>query len=283
MRRRPVSLVAVLLFVLSSSSCAIIGGSPEHYGGTATLDDAAAAARPDTSKSARKKKQRRLNVGETIPQETSVTIESESPAPEFGPGGEGTGPSHGSKADRGDTPALLSLVLGGGSIGGPRYDGFGEFGLEIGAWPASRFRLDLLGSVSPIQFSDETIAGQSFNNEFDLNLDVTARYYLTPSHTFMGAYPMVGVRAGTMFWDFAKPVTIVEDGVSSQVKSDYINHFSLYAGFGVSLIQIRHMQVSTNLLSGVRLYSMGTHHGFSNTLFPDCGFMQVRCEAGYKF
>jgi hypothetical protein len=91
------------------------------------------------------------------------------------------------------------------------------------------------------------------------------------------------VRFGTLFWDYARPVSILEDGVTRKVDSDYINHFSLYGGLGVSLVQIRHMQVSTSLLSGVRFYSWGTQHGFSNTLFPPCGFLQLRCEAGYRF
>ena len=114
-------------------------------------------------------------------------------------------------------------------------------------------------------------------------LDVSGRYYLTAGHTFLGAYPIAGVRFGTLFWNYAKPVPIVENGVRRTVDSDQINHFSTYGGFGFGLIQTRHVQIGAQLLGGARFYSWTSQAGFSNTLFPAAGFAQVRFEGGLRF
>jgi len=272
-------LVAIAL-ALGANGCALIGGSPEHVGGRATLGDAAAAANPDSSR-----KQRRLDVGYTVPPDQGVAVAVEGSSALALDDGGGGPPRGGSGSGGGDISSrpMGGLVAGGGAIGGTGYDGFGEFGILIGAMIEDRWRIDVIGSVSPIQFADQTIAGQSFVDEFDLNLDVMGRYYLTAGHTFLGAYPLVGVRFGTLFWDYAKPVPIFEDGVRRDIKSDSMNHFSMYSGFGFGLVQTRHLHIGALTMGGVRFYSWDTKNGFSNTLFPPAGFVQGRLEAAIKF
>lgn len=268
-------LAVLALLALALPGCALISESPAHVGGHATLGDAAAAANPDSSR-----KQKRLDVGYTIPPESASEVSISSSSSEAG------GPESLTAEDDGgggNHAGVLGVVAGGGAIGGASYDGFGEFGLDLGFYLGSRSRLDLIGAISPIQFADESIAGQSFLDEFDLTLDVSVRYYLTPPHTFLGVWPVAGMRFGTLFWDYAKPVPIVEDGVPRTVDSDQIDHFSLYGGLGLSLVQARHFQIGTQLTGGARLYGGDTRNGFSNTLFADVGFLQVRCEAMYRF
>lgn len=269
-------VVPVLVLLLSSGSgCALIGEGPAHVGGHATLDQAAAAANPDSSK-----KQRRLDVGEHVePWGPEVTVSGSSLVETDEGGPVGTVEPNPS-LDGG----VLSVIAGAGALGGSRYDGFGDFGLEIGGFVGgSRWRFDLLGSVSPTQFASQSIAGRSFENEFDLNLEISGRYYLTAGHTFLGAYPIAGVRFGTLFWDYDRPVPIVEDGVSRNVESDHINHFSVFGGFGVSLMQTRHVHLGLQVVGGGRFYSWGTSEGFSNTLFPPAGYVLGRFETGFRF
>jgi len=275
--------LTLLALALAISGCALIGESPAHVGGDATLGDAARAARPDTSSKRRRRGPARppLDVGYTVPSATGTSVEVTSLDGGSSPSG-GSSSVRPSDADDGP-PGFIGAVGGGGSIGGTEYDGFGEFGLDLGFGVTDRWRADLLGTVSPIQFSDMTIAGQSFRNEIDLNLDLTARFNLTESYTFMGAYPLAGVRCGTLFWDYAQPITVIEDGTPRVVNNDHINHFSVYGGFGFSPMRLRHLQIGTQLLGGSRFYSWTSHQGFSNTLFPPAGFVQVRFEAGYSF
>src|SRR5439155_3607005 len=102
--------------------------------------------------------------------------------------------------------------------------GYGMLGLDLGGYPSPRWRFDLIGYAGGINFSDKTVAGQSFGREVELALDVTTRWYLTPPNTFLGVYPLAGVRFGTMFWDFARPITVVEDGESRTILNDQVNY-----------------------------------------------------------
>lgn len=275
-------LVALAL-ALGAIGCALVGGSPEHVGGRATLGDAAAAAKPDSSH-----KQKRLDVGYTVPPDQGVGIAVEGSNSYDvddrggGSGSTGRAPGGAGSGGGGSSRPMFGLVAGAGAIGGTGYDGFGEVGIMLGGM-ADRWRFDVIGSLGPIAFADETIAGQSFVDEIDLNLDLMARYYLTAGHTFLGAYPLVGVRFGTLFWDYAKPVPVFEDGERRDVKDDQINHFSIYGGFGFGLVQTRHLHLGAMTMSGVRFYSWDTKNGFSNTLFAPAGFVQGRLEAAVKF
>jgi hypothetical protein len=271
---RRIAPIAVLVLSLGSG-CALIGEGPAHIGGHATLDQAAAAARPDSAK-----KQRRLDVGDraTTWSETEVSV-SRSDLTAQG----GAGPIDAPAAKPSLAGGVLSVIAGAGAMGGGRYDGFGDFGLEIGQFVGPRWRFDVLGSVSPTTFASQSIAGQSFENEVDLNLEISGRYYLTAARTFLGAYPVAGVRFGTLFWDYDQPVPIVEDGVRKTVDSDHINHFSVFGGFGVSLMQTRHLHCGLQFTGGARFYSWDTSEGFSNTLFPPAGYVLGRLETSLKF
>ena len=277
MSRRTCNWLLPTMFLAFTPGCALIGAGVGHEGGTATLTDAAAEA--DSSR-----KHRRLDVGYTTPPPPSGTeVETGSTASQF-EGGTGQGaPATGAAAAPSEPPhTVFGAVVGIGTIGGERYDGYGQFGLTLGAFVEPRFRFDIAGLFVPIQFADETIAGQSFKNEFELALDISGRYYLTKENTFIGVYPIVGFSFGTLFWDYNHPVTVVEDDGTRQVFSDYINHFSIYGGVGMSLIQIRHLHVGSNLTGGARLYSVDSSNGFSNTLFPDAGFVQLRFELSIR-
>lgn len=273
------SIVSALLLAALASGCAVVGGSPEHIGGRATLGDAAQASNPDSAK-----QNRPLRVGYTLPPEPEYVTSTAGSAltSDSDERDEGAGPGSVRGAPASDPNVVVGLVAGGGAIAGTGFDGFGEFGLSLGGYASPRVRIDVLGTLGLIQFANETIAGQSFLNEVDLNLDATVRYYLTAAHTFVGVYPLAGLRAGTMFWEFARPVTIREDGEDRTVTSDRIDHMSFYGGLGLSLVQLRHVYVGATLFGGARLYAVESSNGFSNTLFPDVGFVQLRVEAGYR-
>jgi hypothetical protein len=283
MKSIPIVPILLLVLLLGAPGCALLGSDKDRYFGEASLSDAAREARRDSTE-----KGRALDVGIAVP--TYVTEEPVTTALEVSDASDGAdagGPGVGGDVDR----LHLGLVVGGGTLGGQSYDGYGLVGIDVGVYfgsqvagaAAGRWRTDIVGTIGLPRFAGESIAGESFDNEVELALDVSARYYLTPGHTFVGAYPLAGIRFGTLFWDYARPLTVIENGELRTIKADYINYFAFYGGMGVSLVQVRHMQLGTHLTAGVRLYGWDTDEGFSNDFFPATGFGSVTLEAVYRF
>jgi len=274
MTRAPL-LLSLLLLAFAAGGCALVGGSPpERYGGRATLTQAAQEAAKDSSE-----KHRRLDVGDEAP-----------PSPDVGSGGsvevnraEYGSSSHATGGGADDKRGFFGLALGGGSFGGQEYEGFGVGGLDLGGYLTSRWRVDLGLLVLSPNLTATSVAGQGLKGEFELVADLSARYYLTPSHTFMAVYPLGGMRFGTLFWSYRKPVNVIADGGPKTISDDYLNYFGLYGGLGVSLVQTRHFSTGFNLTSGFRAYDDKTFEGFRNTLFPTTGYTQLGFEVIYRF
>jgi hypothetical protein len=99
----------------------------------------------------------------------------------------------------------------------------------------------------------------------------------------MSVYPIVGVRFGTLFWDFKQPVNVIEDGEPRTLESDAVGFGAAYGGLGMSLMRIRHALVGVNFTSGVKIYGWSTRGGLSNDLFPATGYLQATVETLYRF
>lgn len=252
------------------------GAPPERYDGSATLTEAAKEAAKDSTE-----KRKRLDVGDEAPPtwggtevEVGVTSESgESLAPSAS-GGDGGG---------GRQPKILGVVAGGGSLGGHEFEGFGYGGLDFGFFGADRLQIDLAGLVISPNLSATSLAGQGLKDELELAVDLSGRYYLTPPHTFLAIYPLVGMRIGTLFWSYRSPVNVIADGGPKTIESDQLNYFGAYGGLGVSLAQTRNFTTGINFTAGVRDYDQSTYEGFSNTLFPTTGYTQLAFEMAIKF
>jgi hypothetical protein len=271
MLRRSVLLPLAFL----CGGCAIFGGgSPEHYGGSATLTEAAREAAKDSSD-----KHRRLDVGDPVPTYpgSSVSVGSE------GLTDEDSGTPHESSGDSSPTPKVLGVVGGGGSLGGIEFEGFGFGGLDFGFFGSDHLRIDLAGMILSPNLSATSVAGQGLTDELELAADLSARYYLTPPHTFLGVYPLAGMRFGTLFWSYRNPILVTADGGPKTIQDDYLNYYGLYGGLGVSLVQTRHFTTGVHLTAGFRAYDENTFEGFHNNLFPTTGYTQIAFEALYKF
>jgi hypothetical protein len=194
-------------------------------------------------------------------------------APGVAPATERAGLGHGSKL-----PLLASVVAGGGTLGGTDYDGFKTVGIALGGYAGPRVRLDLLGTFNGVDFNGEGLLGQALKNSLELSLDLTARYYLTDDHTFMGLYPEAGMGTGTLFWDYAKPVTVIENDEPKTLTDDRLNYFSLFGGVGVSLMQTRYVHIGGNLIGGVRFYGWHTASGLENNILRTTGYGKALVE-----
>lgn len=274
-------ILAVALLGFACQGCAILSlGQGGHEHGSADLSGAAQAA-SDSSYG-----RPNLNVGHTTPPEES-TVESETsePAPSLAAGeqGEGDGavPLTTPRPPRHDY-YQAGFLLQGGSLGGQDYDGFSGFGLSFGT-RQDRARVDANITASNVLFKGESLLGRAMKDAGELRLDVMARYYLTPSHTFMGLYPVFGLGTGTLFWTYARPVEVIENGAARMVEDDRINHFSFCTGLGMSLLQTRHLHVGGNLVGGVRFYGRHTDAGLKNDLLPTTGYAQLLVDINYHW
>jgi hypothetical protein len=108
------------------------------------------------------------------------------------------------------------------------------------------------------------------------------RYELTKGWTFLSLYPVAGISTGTMFWDYASPVPVYEDGVLRYVSDDHINHFDGYLGFGFAAMRTRHVLLDVIGTGGVRIYGWHTYNGFSNDLLPSVGFGQLQFGLSFR-
>lgn len=282
MLRRVLPLVILSCIGLTSPGCAVMMRGSGHEGGSGALSDAALLARPDSASKTRRKIPP-PDVGYTTPSHAEERATGE---PGFTartePGPPSDANTAGPVAASTHRPLLASLVAGGGALGGADYDGFSTAGLSLGGYPQPRLRVDCTGTINRVRFTGEGLLGQAFTHSGELNLDLSLRYYLTRDHTLLGLYLLAGIGMGALFWDYAKPVTVVENGARKTLTDDRINYYSLYGGAGISLLQTRYVHVGGNLIGGTRLYGDHTGSGLQNNLLKTTGFVRAMIEVSFR-
>jgi hypothetical protein len=176
------------------------------------------------------------------------------------------------------------LVFGGGPLSGRGYDGFGTVGLSLGGYPRPWIRVDGTATFSGVAFLPDSTLGKAFQDAeaAEIGLDLTARYDPPDDEARIRIYPLVGVGAGTMFWDYTKPVTVIEDGAPRTVGYDGIFFFSLFGGGGATLQLTRSLALGASLTGGTRLYDGSMGSGLKNDLLKTTGFAKILLEMNYR-
>jgi hypothetical protein len=176
-------------------------------------------------------------------------------------------------------PLYVGLVFGGGSLNGGDYDGFGTLGLSLGRYLRPRVRIDGTVMTDGLGFKPQGTLGQAFTEAgaADVGLDVTVRYDLTKS-----LHLLAGVGAGSMFWNYTKPVTVIEDGTPRAVGYDGIFYGSFYGGAGMTLLRTRDVTVGGSLTGGARVYAGSMGSGLKNDLLKSTGFTRILLEVNYR-
>lgn len=174
------------------------------------------------------------------------------------PAGAAAAPGAGERYEGGSTPAVVAsaetrvppafpaarravpkprrlhagVVFGGGAWTSEDNDGFGTLGLSVGGYPRPRVRVDAIVAFDDIAFLPDSALGKAFRNAEarEVGLDLTARYDPPDADARIRLDPLVGVGAGTMFWNYADPVTVVDGAASRTVGYDGIFYFSFYGG-----------------------------------------------------
>jgi hypothetical protein len=176
------------------------------------------------------------------------------------------------------------VVFGGGPLGGGGYDGFGTAGVRLGGYLRPRIRVDGTATFSGVAFSPDSAVGRAFQDAeaAEIGLDLTARYDPPNGGALLRVYPLVGVGVGTMFWDYAKPMTVIEDGAPRTVGYDGIFYFSLYGGLGAALVVNPRLTLGCSVTGGTRLYDQSTGSGLKNDLLKTTGFGRILLELDYR-
>ena len=291
MRRYPVlrHTVCLVLFVClpsCASACAVMTLGEGYKGDSAPLAEAAIQVRPDsmTNSSAL-----RPGVGDSLPPVRPLVVAGTAPArpPGMAPGAEAGVPPVFPAARRAvPQPRRLyaGLVFGGDPLSGRDYDGFGTVGLSLGGYPRPRIRVDGTARFSGVAFLPDSALGKAFQDAeaAEFGLDLTARYDPLQDETLIRVYPLVGVGCGTMFWNYAKPVTVIQEGARTTVGYDGIFYFTYFAGLGMALALTPYLTVGGSVTGGTRLYDHSMGSGLKNDLLKPTGFGKVLLELNYQ-
>ncbi len=265
----PLALVAVLAML---GGCAHVGHDATH---DATLSDAMREAKKP------KREQRVLPAGHDEPEEEpeeQVDLREGTTCADTvaARAGEGTaspsGPS--SRPGRKHYGVIASL----GDHAGHRLSGFGACGILIGEDAGARTRVDLSAACGQVDTRPSDPRAAGIKGVSELGGEVSVRRYLTSDHTLVGAYAMLGLRGGWLFFDFAHPLSVEEGGKIETVKSDIIGFGELLLGLGIAPLQLRHLQIGVNACWGFRQYAGDTYEGFANDAFHPAGSWRLQFE-----
>ncbi len=176
------------------------------------------------------------------------------------------------------------MVFGAGPLGNGGDDGFGTVGLVLGGYPRPRIRVDGTLTFDGVAFLPDSAPGRAFMDAEaeEIGLDVTARYDPSNDKAHIRVYPLVGIGAGTMFWDYSKPVTFIEDGAPRTVGYDGIFYFSYFAGLGIAFQLTPCLTVGSSVSGGTRVYDRSMGSGLQNDLLKTTGFAKVLLEVNYR-
>jgi hypothetical protein len=172
-------------------------------------------------------------------------------------------------------------VAGFGFEAGGVFERIDVFGLELG-FVADRSRVIVEGLYSEPRLDPARGLDSSIANMQELAADFSARFYLTPPHTFTGVYLGGGYRVGIMSWDWRNPIQVPNDtGGFDEFGNDSIMMHSFHADVGVSPVQLAHFHVGGHLVYGLKVYASTTTENFDNDLFRNVGFGQVLLDIVY--
>ena len=171
----------------------------------------------------------------------------------------------------------FGMIAGFGYQSGDEFDHYGIFGLNAGSHSrAKRLHVDFGVVVATVQPKPGSQIAGAIKDPIEVSLDLGARYYLTPLHTFSGIYLFGGARYGALGWNWNEPVVVdTGDGSIETIDSDLIGVFSMFIGMGLSIMQTSHFKLGVNGSGGFKMFHDTTLEGFDNDVFGSAGILQI--------
>ena len=177
----------------------------------------------------------------------------------------------------------VGLAAGGDMTGGSMLEPGGEFGLTVGRRlsPATRLAFGL--TATPRHFTQASGFVGAFDDPADVTLDLSLRHALTRNGRPLGIAPMIGMRYGTLSWDYHQPLWVDDGGELRAVTSDFLDTYAPYAGVAMTLLETRRVSLEAVVKGGLRFYGDHTLEGLANDSFHTTGFFQVGLETRFPF
>ncbi len=182
------------------------------------------------------------------------------------------------------TRSNLSLWYSRSQLAGDAINSFSQFTLMYSGYTGTRYRAHgglyygrgQRGSQPNIQEGIRWIS--------EAGLDVGSRGYLTPDHSLLGFYLMIGMRVGALYWSYSNAVETTDGtGAPESISKDGVLIFTPYAGLGTSLLQTKRVHFGVSFTVGGRLSLTRTFEGFDNDLFKPVGEYKLNIEASLFF
>ena len=169
-------------------------------------------------------------------------------------------------------------------FGGDAIENFSTVTLMYSVYRGTRYRANLglyygRGNPGSQQNLEEALR---WINEW--GLDIGGRGYLTPDHSMMGVYVLLGLRLGVMNWSYTNALTVPDGtGGLEQLSNDGVALLVPYIGIGTSLVQTKSVHLGLNFTLGGRFTGNETIEKFDNDVFQNTAEYKLNFEASIFF
>lgn len=169
------------------------------------------------------------------------------------------------------------------------FAGLNQFNLTLGNYIAQRWRAEVVlgGGWAPMKEGSD-LHNSLKKNVIILSIGLTAKYYLTPGHTFLGNYLLAGLSYDRMFWEYKNPITAdVYDEYGNvinteKIHSDNIGGTDIYLGIGFNLAQTRRFQLGLEAVPGILLWGSQTWGKFDNDVFKPAVYAKLKVVFNFR-
>jgi hypothetical protein len=151
-------------------------------------------------------------------------------------------------------------------------------GLRVGTGDSRRTMVDLVLLGGPARFTPGSDIADALRNPREIGLEGSVRYELVSRRAPIGIAPLAGFRVGRLSWRYANPILVENSMGLREVDDDDMWHYSPFFGLALTAVRFRHVEVAITGISGWRHYAAQSGEGFTNDLFDDDHFRELRIE-----
>jgi hypothetical protein len=172
-----------------------------------------------------------------------------------------------------------SFMGGPGLIKGDDFFGLNHFNASIGTYLGEYHRLELFAGFAwaPVQKTSKLNKSLE-SGVLMLNAGINYKLFLTPKHTFLGQYVMLGAAYNKMFWSYKNSL---QDEYGDIIGADGLDGIEIFTGIGLHLIQTKIFQIGGEIVPGIVIWGWLTDEGFDNDVFSPFWEIKFRVTGTY--
>ena len=160
----------------------------------------------------------------------------------------------------------------------------------FGAYGTDYSRVEISGGLGDTQIKRTSPLNDSMKDHIQvLTAGMNMKRFLTPKHTFFGAYLSGGFNYNRIFWRYENPIQ--PDGENVTIHRDDLEGIDFYLGAGINLIQIqpnrqynrKGFQLGIEALPTFTVWGNQTYEGFENDVFGSFRSVKLRVVSTFFF